>query len=114
MKLTRKQENLAYLLSVAMAMAEGRGGRSYGVCMDIVRLESMARKLRNRYTNACSYQWADTDAYRRGTSNLEARIKRIVDAWDVIPGKFNVSLEFQTDPRGSSMKLSINGLEYRL
>jgi len=111
MKLTHKQEDKANLLSVAMALAEGRGGRSYGNCMRLGKLESMAIALSKRYEAACSYQWADTDKFRAATERLELRIKAVVSGFD---DKHRVTCELQGDPRGSSLKLSINGLEYRL
>lgn len=65
--------------------------------------------LHARYENACSYEWAYTEQYEKGTEGRERRImERIKQA------QFPGTLTFQGDPRGWPLVFTIDGREYRL
>ena len=71
------------------------------ITQHILKLASIAQSLQRRYAAACSYQWADTDTYRRRTKNLEKK------AADLALG-LGLDMTFQPDPRGWPLIFTFN------
>lgn len=65
--------------------------------------------LHTRYEAECSYEWADTDKYRAETENRENKIIKELAKHGLLS-----CLDFQTDPRGWPLVLTLDGREYRL
>lgn len=74
-------------------------------------LAKLAKSLHKRYENECSYQWADTDAYRKRTENME---KKAADLFVSLGLPASCTLELQGDPRGWPLVFTIEGREHRL
>lgn len=70
-----------------------------------------AKSLQKRYENECSYEWADTDRYRKRTENLEKKIGELFAALN-LPAE--CTMEIQGDPRGWPLKFIISGRDYYL
>ena len=65
-------------------------------------MEAMAKageRLRTRWENECSYEWANTPAYMAATERLAERIHKMAE-------KMGLQLYLQTDPRGASVYVS--------
>lgn len=78
----------------------------------IETLVKAQRRLRRRYENECSYEWANTDAYRATTERLEARCM----TWgSQLAATLGVgALQLQGDPRGGSLIFKIGARELYL
>lgn len=63
-------------------------------------LAKLGEELRQRYENACSYQWANTPRYEAGTRALEERISHIVKA-------AGLHLFLQGDCRGATVYVDV-------
>jgi hypothetical protein len=59
-------------------------------------LATLGERLRKRYENACSYQWATTEAYEAGTDRLESRLKEECQ-------RLGLKLYIQGDCRGATV-----------
>ena len=74
---------------------------------NVAKLGKLASSLHKRYEAACSYQYANTDAYRTRTANLEKKAMEIAK-------ELGVTLELQTDPRGWPFIVKLGAYETRL
>lgn len=69
------------------------------IARHVQELQKIASSLHKRYEAACSYSYADTDAYRKRTLNLE---RKALDPAEAL----GLYVEYQTDPRGWPLILS--------
>lgn len=67
-------------------------------------LAKAAKSLQKRYENECSYEWADTDAYRKRTENLE---KKAAELFKSLGLPESCTMELQGDPRGWPLRFVI-------
>lgn len=82
--------NLAYAIN---AIQDG----GLNTIRTVQALAKAAKSLHKRYENECSYEWADTDRYRKRTENLERHIAELF-AGLKLPS--DCTMEIQGDPRG--------------
>lgn len=72
-----------------------------------------AKALHARYEADCSYQWADTDKYRKATDNLERKIVNAIEQIASVTFKKGhqnfLVVEFQHDPRGWPVTIKTTG-----
>lgn len=59
----------------------------------VYKLSRIARSLHKRYEAACSYEWANTEAYEKRTESLELKAMQVGLDLDVV-------VTHQRDPRG--------------
>jgi hypothetical protein len=71
----------------------------------IYDLQRAAVSLHRRYEAACSYQWANTDAYERRTEKLETFAAKRAQ------GVVGLTVEHQRDPRGWPIIVKLDGVE---
>lgn len=111
MKLTQKQEDLAQLLYLATLLAPEGPTNPWGNATKLVRLQSFGRALRKRFEAACSYEWANTDAYAKRTDKLVANARELFAslAWSDTK---RPKLEINRDPRGAALKVTVTRGQY--
>lgn len=63
---------------------------------DYMSLARAAESLRKRYEAECSYEWADTEAYRKRTETQERNLVARVEA-------LGLHAYIQSDPRGATL-----------
>lgn len=78
---------------------------AYRIACAVQAAQKIAASLHRRYEAACSYSYANTDAYERRTERLEAKA---ADCFRAVPG---VAVEHQRDPRGWPLILKLDGKE---
>lgn len=59
-------------------------------------LAFLGRKLKLRYENTCSYEWANTPAYEKATDRLEALARELA-------ASAGLNIYLQGDPRGATI-----------
>jgi len=97
-KADRRQQQRRHLYeSVARKLAEvGRAKSMFDLSYMVADWEKKAKRLRKRWENECSYEWANTPAYEKATERAAERLRKAVtDA-----GLF---VYLQTDPRGATL-----------
>lgn len=67
-----------------------------GTAETLRELAKQGERLRKRYENACSYQWATTDRYEADTERAENRLRYLAHS-------SGLRLFLQTDPRGATV-----------
>lgn len=102
-----RQEAMMTLAQAIDAVQDG----GLNTIRTVQALAKGARSLHKRYENECSYQWADTDAYRKRTENLEKKLAALFAELN-LPD--NCTMEIQGDPRGWPLIFTIDGREHRL
>lgn len=68
----------------------------HGTAETLRELAKMGERLRKRYENACSYQWATTERYEADTERAEKRLSDYASA-------AGLRLYIQGDPRGATV-----------
>lgn len=89
--------------------AGASNGENWGIWL--VKVATLARRLRGRYLNACNYAWALTDKYEKGTERLEKQLCTMLQAngckpvenYQNTPDTYTL----QRDPRGASLQASV-------
>ena len=104
----QNQLRLEAQLELASVIARGNpNAKLYYTITDVMELAAIARSLHKRYTNMCSYPWADTDAYAERTERLEVKAA-------VIGQRLGVDVSHNRDPRGWPIIVKAYGYEMRL
>ncbi len=82
--------------------------KMYEIPRAVAKLQRIASSLHKRYEAACSYEWANTEAYEKRTERLEWKAGELAEA-------IGVQVEFQRDPRGWPMSIkTLGGYETRI
>jgi hypothetical protein len=102
--------NHAFLACLELAVLAGQqnpDATPYRLAKAIHDLQKTGEQLHRRYVADCSYQYADTDKFRRRTEVLE-------DQAHETAANARLTLGFQRDPRGWPLIITINNREYRI
>ena len=112
---TQKQEEYEFSIVLHEALstracAVGKGHEDPDYERPIVRahivaelaskLVRAAKSLHRRYEAECSYEWADTDAYRSATERKEKAVAKLMKP-------YGIDCVFNGDPRGAPIKLKL-------
>jgi hypothetical protein len=95
---TQKQEELEFSIVLAKELAPNT--RTSIVAELASRLIRAATSLHRRYEAACSYEWACTEAYERGTERKEDAVRKML-------APHGIACEFGSDPRGAPVTLKL-------
>lgn len=79
----------------------------YEIPRGVAKLQRLAASLHKRYEAACSYEWANTEAYEKRTDQLEKKAL-------MLAAELCVGLEIQRDPRGWPFIFNTGERETRL
>ena len=106
--MSNEDQSLIACLEVAVVIARKQPDLlAFRIARTIHDLQRIGRQLHRRYEASCSYQWADSDAYRRRTEQLELKVAAVA-----VSGQ--VSVELQRDPRGWPIIIQVDGVELRI
>lgn len=76
----------------------------------VQELNRLGLRLRRRYEQTCTFEWANTAKYLLYTEKLEKKIKIIQEEW----AHTGIEIELQTDPRGLALTIRTPKGEYHL
>ena len=79
----------------------------YTIPRNVAKLQRLASSLHKRYEDACSYEWACAEGYKKRTGKLEERVCELAKELGVV-------LALQRDPRGWPVIVTVAGKETRL
>lgn len=108
-RLTPKQEMQAldYVLAMALVKETNNPARQvsahWRVATRLVQLKALARALRKRFANECSYQWADTDKYRARTERMCEQAHEVFG----LVASPACTMEINRDPRGAAIHIEV-------
>ena len=104
---THQIQNLLELATEIARAQKPSQAKTFEIPRTLMKLQKIAVSLHKRYEADCSYQWADTDAYRARTERLEFKAGELVEA-------LGLKIQHQRDPRGWPLILNVAGAERRI
>jgi hypothetical protein len=106
--MSRDNHSLIACLKVAVLSARERPELGpYRIARVVHDLHKIGQRLHRRYEDSCSYQWADTDAYRERTERLELKASTVA-------AEAKLGVRFQTEPRGWPLIVTLEQGEVRI
>lgn len=98
--ITQTGQILRHELNEALRTDEDRYYIPLARLDDVSLLARRCKSHRTRCENECSYEWANTEKYARGTERLENSIRELATSFPGIDG-----VRFYGDPRGYTVRL---------
>ena len=102
-----QKEQYENLLTITAIVSRQSGHAPVLVARNLAKLQRIAVSLRKRYEAACSYQWADNDAYRARTASLQQKAV-------MLGQEIGLDIKHQEDPRGAPLSFTLRGGEHRI
>lgn len=103
-----KNHTIDAIIKLAIDVAKNNPEAPKNIISDaVIKLGKFAVSLQKRYANQCSYEWACTDKYIKGTARLELKAQNLAKS-------INCGLAFQTDPRGWPLIVTVDNKEHRI